>query len=243
MRTTRLLLLLLALQGTVTEASDAICNEALTRHNNLLVPCSRPNAQATTCTNKDACASAITSINDATLSSMKTGFTACGNVPGKEVFQDYATSFNYVFVYQLASSCGVPASTVALTLPAPDTCDGAYTRFVILSTSCSAPNAQATTCTSKDACASAITSINDATLSSMKTGFTACGNVPGQEAVKQYATSLNYDYLSAMASSCGVPASTVNVKRSTSSGTTTLRTTTLRLFGGWWLIGGWLLFR
>jgi hypothetical protein len=59
---------------------------------------------------------------------------ACGNVPGKEVFQDYATSFNYDFVYQLASSCGVPASTVALTLPAPDTCDGAYTRFVILST-------------------------------------------------------------------------------------------------------------
>ena len=37
--------------------------------------CSRPNAQATTCTSKDACASAITSINDATLPSMNTGFT------------------------------------------------------------------------------------------------------------------------------------------------------------------------
>ena len=59
---------------------------------------------------------------------------ACGNVPGKETFTQYATSFNYVFVYNLAWSCGVPASTVALTLPAPDTCDGANTRFVILTT-------------------------------------------------------------------------------------------------------------
>jgi hypothetical protein len=58
---------------------------------------------------------------------------ACGNVPSKAAVKEYATSFHYL-VYQLALSCGVPASTVALTLPAPDTCDGAYTRFVILST-------------------------------------------------------------------------------------------------------------
>ena len=41
----------------------------------------------------------------------------------------YATYFSYPVIYARATECGFPASTVTLTPPAPNTCDGAITRL------------------------------------------------------------------------------------------------------------------
>jgi hypothetical protein len=130
-----------------------------------------------TCGNA-ACAAAISSIDDAALSLMKTGFTvsprprrvkavvcwrsqrvcmrarsgvrqgvqtgvcgaltqlpvqACGALPdndGRKNITVYATYFSYPVIYARATECGLPASTVTLTPPAPNSCDGAYTRLM-----------------------------------------------------------------------------------------------------------------
>ena len=129
---------------------------------------------------KAACAAAISSIDDAALSLMKTGFAvsprpaaraggcvfalqarvhsqacgpwqgvqkgvwgaltqlpvqACGALPEsdwRKVYTVHATSFNSQFIYARATACGLPASTVTLMSAAPDTCDGAVTRFMAL---------------------------------------------------------------------------------------------------------------
>jgi hypothetical protein len=60
---------------------------------------------------------------------------ACGNLPendGKKSLAVYATYVEYAYLYGLANQCGLPASTVKLTPPALDTCDGAYTKLNIL---------------------------------------------------------------------------------------------------------------
>ena len=62
---------------------------------------------------------------------------ACGNLPegdGKKSLAVYATYVNYAYLYDLATWCGLPASTVTVTPPALDTCDGAYTKYNILYT-------------------------------------------------------------------------------------------------------------
>ena len=126
------------------------------------------------------CAAAISSIDDETLSLMKTGFTvshrprrvpevartrskrvcmrvrsgvrqgvqkgvsvaltqlpvqACGQLPdsdGRRNMTVYATYFSYQMINARATECGLPASTVTLTPPAPNTCDGAITRLMTL---------------------------------------------------------------------------------------------------------------
>ena len=60
---------------------------------------------------------------------------ACGNLPEddwKKSYAGFATWFNYEYLNYLATECGLPASTVTVTPPALNTCDGAYTRFNIL---------------------------------------------------------------------------------------------------------------
>ena len=60
---------------------------------------------------------------------------ACGALPDsdwRKVYTSYATYFNSQFIYARATACGLPASTVTLTLPAPNTCDGAITQFMAL---------------------------------------------------------------------------------------------------------------
>ena len=132
-----------------------------------------------TCDNA-ACAAAISSIDDKTLSLMETGFTvspgprrvlavartrskrvymrarsglrqgvqegasvaltqlpvqACGALPDNDWRKNitvYATYFSYPVMYARATECGFPASTVTLTPPAPNTCDGAITRLMNL---------------------------------------------------------------------------------------------------------------
>ena len=62
---------------------------------------------------------------------------ACGNLPeddGKKSYAGYATYVNYPYLYGLATGCGLPASTVKVTLPALDTCDGAIARLVMFDT-------------------------------------------------------------------------------------------------------------
>jgi hypothetical protein len=62
---------------------------------------------------------------------------ACGALPDfdpRNLYKSYKERFNYVLIIDLAmSSCGLPASTVKLTPPALDTCDGAAARMIILS--------------------------------------------------------------------------------------------------------------
>ena len=59
----------------------------------------------------------------------------CGNMSDwKKSYAGYATSFNYENLYDKATWCGLPASTVTVTPPALDTCDGAYTRLVMFYT-------------------------------------------------------------------------------------------------------------
>ena len=60
----------------------------------------------------------------------------CGNLPendGRKSVAPYATYLNYPYLSSLAMGCGLPASTVTLTQPALNTCDGAYSKFVDLS--------------------------------------------------------------------------------------------------------------
>ncbi len=142
---------------------------------------------------------------------MKTGFTAadCG-------YASLATSFNYQYLYSLATQCGHPLASVKVTPPALNTCDGAYTRFTaLLFNACPAkswPNSSATC--GNTACATAISSIGDSTLSLMKTGFTACGKLPdsdGMKSVAVYATYVNYQFLNSLAIQCGHPTSIVTL--------------------------------
>ena len=60
---------------------------------------------------------------------------ACGNLPEgdwKKSYAGYATYVNYENLYVRATGCGLPASTVTVTPPALDTCDGAYAKFIVL---------------------------------------------------------------------------------------------------------------
>ena len=62
---------------------------------------------------------------------------ACGNLPegdGRKSLAVYATYVNYAYLYGLATWCGLATSTVKVTLPALDTCDGAITRLVMFDT-------------------------------------------------------------------------------------------------------------
>ena len=56
---------------------------------------------------------------------------ACGALPdGRKNITVYAAYFNYQMIYARTTECGLPANTVTLTPPAPNTCDGAYTRLM-----------------------------------------------------------------------------------------------------------------
>ena len=60
---------------------------------------------------------------------------ACGNLPeadGRKSYAGYATYVDYAYLYGRATQCGLAASTVKLTPPALDTCDGAYAKFNVL---------------------------------------------------------------------------------------------------------------
>ena len=58
---------------------------------------------------------------------------ACGALPdGRKNMTVYATYFSYQMINARATECGLPASTVTLTPPAPNTCDGAITRLMTL---------------------------------------------------------------------------------------------------------------
>jgi hypothetical protein len=172
-----------------------------------------PNSSVT-CGN-DACKAAISSIDDSTLSTMKTGFTACGNLPdsdGMKYIAVYATYVDYQYINSLATQCNLPANTVKLTPPALNTCDGAYGRVTALWNACPGPYSPATC--GNDACKTSIISINEETASSMKTGFMACGNLPdsdGRKSLILYADSVTYENLYYTASQCGFPEGTVKL--------------------------------
>jgi cysteine-rich repeat protein len=70
-----------------------------------------------TCGNA-ACAAVISSINDATMSSLKTGFTACAALPdsdGRKAYGNNITAMNYEWFKNRSNECGFPANTVKLT--------------------------------------------------------------------------------------------------------------------------------
>ena len=60
---------------------------------------------------------------------------ACGALPEDNPLKGYDYYANYInapLLYARATECGLPASTVTLTPPAPNTCDGAITRLMTL---------------------------------------------------------------------------------------------------------------
>ena len=61
---------------------------------------------------------------------------ACGNLPEGDGRKSLAVYATYVVgsLYGFATGCGLPASTVTVTPPALNTCDGAYTKYNILYT-------------------------------------------------------------------------------------------------------------
>ena len=61
---------------------------------------------------------------------------ACGNLPEGDGRKSLAVYATYVVgsLYGFATRCGLPASTVKVTLPALDTCDGAFARLVMFDT-------------------------------------------------------------------------------------------------------------
>ena len=78
----------------------------------------------------------ISSLDDEALSSIKAGFTACGDLPNDSPNKNYVSmkdQFNYMMILQLTIECGLNASAVKLTPPALDTCDGASTRLMVFS--------------------------------------------------------------------------------------------------------------
>ena len=92
-----------------------------------------PGSSPSTCGNA-ACAAAISSIDDTTLSLMKTGFTACGALPDGDPKKS-SSVFNttsIIVIYSITMLCGLPTSTMKLPLPALDTCDGAVARFLVV---------------------------------------------------------------------------------------------------------------
>jgi hypothetical protein len=160
------------------------------------------------------CAAGLSDIDDSTLSLMKTGFTACGSLAEpKKSRADFAAAMNYLTFITIASMCGQPASIVKVTRPALNTCDGATARYVAFMTqecptSGPDPSVYPATC-GNDACKAAISSIDDNTLSLMKTGFTTC--TPGPHSYASTASEFNYEFLIQTATHCGQPASTVKV--------------------------------
>ena len=201
MHAVRAILLLVTL-AAAAQAQLETCDGAYARYVELLGVCPAP----ATCAE---CKTAISSIDDSTLSSWKTGLTACGNLPegnGLKSMAQIATYFNYQWLYSLAFQCGHDASIVKVSPPALNTCDGANVRYLQLQNTCpssgTGPRTPAT-CDSA-ACKEAITSIDDNTLSSMKAGLTACGG-------NLHDSYLNYQYLYSLAGQCGHDASTVKV--------------------------------
>jgi hypothetical protein len=61
---------------------------------------------------------------------------ACGALPDgdwRKNISVYATYFSYHTIYARATACGLPAGTVTMTPPAPNTCDGAITQVMNIS--------------------------------------------------------------------------------------------------------------
>ena len=79
-----------------------------------------------------------------TVSLMKTGFTACGNLPDSDTTVRkslivYANYVNYLNLYSMATQCGHPADTVNLPPPdaqqlkmLSDSCNVAFAMYTML---------------------------------------------------------------------------------------------------------------
>jgi hypothetical protein len=138
-----LLLLALAVLARPAAAQLDTCDGAVAKLKELQPTCactqcgSYCNSYPCSKTCDAACAAATSSIDDATLSQMKTGFTACGALPDgdwRKVYGYMATEWGgYSAISDTTMQCGLPASTVKLTPPAAlDTCDGAAVRVDIV---------------------------------------------------------------------------------------------------------------
>jgi hypothetical protein len=201
--------------------SICACDGAYAHLATVGLACPEPYSPAT-CGNAE-CETAISGIDDATLALMKTGFTACGNLPDsdwrQEVLFSYRDQMNYGFVKSIASQCGLTAA-VKLTAPprqeSIDKCERAYKAFVTFNTSCpGTPQGTYSPATCViDACMKAIVQINDETLKWMTSGFWACDDLDvgdPRKSYKSYAKDFSYTYLHQRAKACGIPQSVVQL--------------------------------
>ena len=76
------------------------------------------------CGSSTECKDLISSIDDDALAKMKTGFQACANETGMEVYVRYATGthLSYATLSTIASACGFPAGTVKALFPSSYKC-------------------------------------------------------------------------------------------------------------------------
>jgi hypothetical protein len=102
---------------------------------------------------------------------MKTVFTACGNLNTTKSRTNWVYSMNYQTMLTFASICGHNVSILKAALPALNTFDGASARFHALMIQC--PGQYSPDTCVNDVYEVVIISIDDNTLSLMKTGFTA----------------------------------------------------------------------
>ena len=97
---------------------------------------------------------------------------------GYTAYSDY---MGYTWLSAIASKCGHPASTVTVTSPALDTCEGAFAKFVAVGDKIcrrernADGNEEHTPASCGHAeCAELISSIDDDALAKMKTGLQVC---------------------------------------------------------------------
>ncbi len=129
-----LLLLAFAVLARPADAQLNTCEDAVAAYREGEQACPGPWSPST-CGNL-VCEAMISSLDDEALSSIKAGFTACGDLPNDSPNKNYVSmkdQFNYMMILQLTIECGLNASAVKLTPPALDTCDGASTRLMVFS--------------------------------------------------------------------------------------------------------------
>ena len=172
------------------------------------------------CGNSTACKDLISSLDDAAMAQIKTGLEKCANDPDPNMAEaaQQAQYVSYATISYVASGCGFPASTVKVSAPALDTCEGAVATWTgLYGAVCpreegenDEENHTPASCGSSTACKDLISSLDDCAMVKIKTGLEKCANDPNMAGAAQYAQNVNHSAIFDIAGRCGFPADTVS---------------------------------
>ena len=170
------------------------------------------------CGSSTACRELISSLDDAAMVKIKTGLEKCANDPNMAGAAQYAEYVSYATISGIASGCGFPASTVKVSAPALDTCEGAVATWTgLYGAVCpreegenDEENHTPASCGSSTACKDLISSLDDCAMVKIKTGLEKCANDPNMAGAAQYAQNVNHSAIFDIAGRCGFPADTVS---------------------------------